>query len=297
MRPTLWCPTVLALVLAQSASGQVATVPPRTDDNLIVAAYNIQFFGERSHDNTKLAQVIQHFDVCGVIEVKGESELVKLVDELEALTGKDWGYGFGVRTHRPGGSYHEAFGAVWRKDRVELGDGVIGGIWDREEAYRNDPYIISLKRKDFDFILGLLHTRWTDDEEGTRENEVATLADYIAWMKGFIDERDLILAGDFNYSLGSGPMQQLVQETNLRAIDKNPKSTFKRDGSGWASSYDHMFVGPGTTEYEEDTCDTLDVTRVVFGDNLPMNMRKARRELSDHLPIFAVFDVSGPDDD
>jgi len=69
------------------------------------------------------------------------------------------------------------------------------------------------------------------------------------------------------------------------------------DGSGYASSYDHMFSGPGTVEYVENSCTTLDVTKLVFGDNEAVNMRKARRELSDHLPVFAVFDVSGADDD
>jgi len=276
----------------------VSEVPERTEDNLIVAAYNIQFFGDKQHDNKKLAQVIQHFDVCGIIEVKRESEVPKLVKELEALTEKDWGYVFGVRTHRPGGSYHESYAAVWRKDRVELGDGVIGGIWDLEESYRNDPYVVSFKRKNFDFILALLHTRWTDDVEGTRKMEVAMIADHIDWMKGFIVERDLIVGGDFNYSLNSAPIQQLLEETNLEALDSNPKSTFKTDGSGWASSYDHMLSAKiWTSEYVEGSCNTLDVTKVVYGDNEPINMRKARRELSDHLPVFAVFDVSGEDDD
>ena len=130
-----------------------ATVPDRTDDNLIVASYNIQFFGRSEHDNKKLAKVIQNFDVCGIQEVHDEREIPKLVKELEKQTDKDWGYTFGVRTHRPGGDYHEAYGVVWRRDRVEMGDGVVGGIWDLEEAYRNDPYVAAFKRKGFDFVI------------------------------------------------------------------------------------------------------------------------------------------------
>lgn len=285
------------LAITSSVSGQVTTVPQRTEDNLIVAAYNIQWFGQKPHDNRKLAQVISHFDVCGIIELKGEEELLHLVRELEELTETEWGYGFGVRTHRPSGSYHEAYGAVWRRDRVEVGDGVIGGIWDLEEAYRNDPYVISFKRRNFDFILGLLHTRWSDDAEGSRENEVAMIAEHIKWMKGFISERDLVLAGDFNYPLKAAPMKALVEKTELKALDKNPKSTFKTNGKGYASSYDHIFTGPGTTEYVDGSCNTLDVTTLVYGSRSKENMLAAREELSDHLPIFAVFDVTGPDDD
>lgn len=282
------------------AYGQSKTVPARKDNNLIVAAYNIQFFGELDHDLDKLAEVIQHFDVCGIIEVKVESEVARLAKKLKEKTGKAWGHIFGVRTHRPGGQYHEAYAFVWRRDRVELGDGVMGNIWDREENFRNDPFVASFRRGNFDFVMALIHTRWTDDDEGTREGEVSAAVDQIHWMKSFIDERDLIFAGDFNYSGTSAPLKQMAQEGNLTQLDQNSKSTFKTDGSGFASSYDHIFVGKtGKTadQLENGACDSLDVCNLVYGNNSPTNMRKARRELSDHLPVFAVFRTDDPDDD
>jgi len=167
--------SILTFLTFQRALCQVSEIPERATGNLVVAVYNIQFFGASHHDLGKLAKVIQNFDVCGILEVKRESAIPGLVEELETQTGQDWGYTFGIRTHRPGGSYHEAYGVVWRKDRVDLGDGIIGGIWDLEEAYRNDPYIVSFKCKKFDFILALLHTRWSDDVEGTRASEVAMI--------------------------------------------------------------------------------------------------------------------------
>ena len=36
---------------------------------------------------------------------------------------------------------------------------------------------------------------------------------------------------------------------------------------------------------------------MAYGNNSTANMKKSKRELSDHLPVFAVFTVSGPDDD
>lgn len=280
--------------------GQVHEVPARTDDNLIIAAYNVQFFGQLDHDLEKLATVIQHFDVCGLIEVKAESEIPKLVAALEAKTGNDWGYTFGVRTNRPSGTYHEAFGFVWRRDRVDLGDGVTGNIWDPEEAFRNDPFLASFRRKNFDFVMALIHTRWSDDSEGSRAGEVAAAVDQIHWMKSFIEERDLIFAGDFNYPGTAPALQQMASEANLEQLDADSLSTFKTDGSGFASAYDHIFVGrSGETRSQlvPGECETLDVCRLVYGDNSALNMRKARRELSDHLPVFAVFRVDAEDDD
>ena len=174
----------------------------------------------------------------------------------------------------------------------------MGGIWDLEEAYRNDPYIAAFKRKNYDFLVALIHTRWSDDDEGTRKDEVLTIPEHVHWMKTFITERDLLLMGDFNYPGSHDVMQEMLQEANLEQLDKDPKSTFKTDGSGFASSYDHILVGKDRTdEYVDGSCNTLHVAKLVYGNEEPQTMRTARRELSDHLPVFAVFDVSKEDDD
>ena len=126
------------------------SVPLRTADNLIVATYNIQFLGERDHDLEKIAEVIQHFDICGLIEVKKEAEILRIIEKLEVKTNKDWGFIHGIRTHRPGGTYHETFGFVWLRERVQLGDGLVSNIWDKTEKFRNDPFVATFKRKKFD---------------------------------------------------------------------------------------------------------------------------------------------------
>ena len=302
-RPIVLSVLLGGLAVSAPALAQTGSVPQRTDDNLIVAAYNIQWLGQKTHDLDKLATVIQHFDVCGIIEIKAESALPALVEALETKTGKDWGYTFGTRTHRPNARYHthryhEAYGAVWRRDRVQLGDGLIGGIWDLEEAFRNDPYVVSFKRRGFDFSLILVHTRWSDDEEGSRANEVAMLAHQLDWMQSFLPEEDILLAGDFNYSGTAEVMVKLAQNADLFQLDANPKSTFKTDGSAYANSYDHIYAPNGRTEHEWlNICETLDVTELVYGGMSPAEMLAAREELSDHLPVFAVFDVSKSDDD
>jgi len=285
--------TVLFLLTQPSCS----QVTQRTDDNLIVAAYNIQWIGQLNHDFDKLAQVIRHFDVCGILEVKKETAIAQLTNSLETLTGKDWGYVFGIRTHRPAGRYHEAYAVVFRRDRVELGDGIISGFWDLEEAFRNDPFIVSFRRKNFDFSLILVHTRWSDDDEGSRENEVAMMAEQIVWMKGFLTERAILVAGDFNYHGSAEPMQEMAANADLIQLDPNQKSTFKRDYSGYASSYDHIYVLNGHTSEFIGPCKILDATKLVYGDNSVEHMRASKSELSDHLPVFAVFNVSGEDDD
>ena len=289
---------LILVVTAGSLSAQSVDIPERKRNNIIVASYNIKWLGEWPHEYDSLAAVIQHFDVCGILEVTDEDGLPPLIEALEDKTGRDWGYVYGIRTHRPGGSYQEAYAAVWRRDRVELGDGVVSGIWDWEEAFRNDPFIVSFKRRNFDFNLLLIHTRWSSDTCGTRAGEVATIAKQINWMRTFLQERDIILAGDFNYSGSSDAMIAMADSAGLTQIDPNHKSTFKADYSDYASSYDHMYIdSTETTEYVTGSCQTMDATEIVYGDNSEASMQASKRELSDHLPVWAEFKVAGADDD
>jgi endonuclease/exonuclease/phosphatase family metal-dependent hydrolase len=294
--------SVISIFVVLFISGQVSAqdygVPQRTEDNIVVASYNIKWFGELSHDLTKLAIVIENFDVCGIIEVKGESTVAELALALKTRTGKDWGYVYGFRTNRPDSTYHEAYGVVYRRDRVQLGDGVISNIMDLEETYRHDPYAVSFKRKNFDFILLLVHTRWTNDDYGTRANEVRMLASHINKFRTFLTERDFILAGDFNYSGTNQALKDMAQGAGLKQVDPNAKSTFKEDNSGYSSSYDHIYISQTDTgEFVSGQCKILDSTALVYGDNSTENMAKSKAELSDHLPVWAVFDVNQPDDD
>jgi len=221
---------LILVVTAGSLSAQSVDIPERKRNNIIVASYNIKWLGEWPHEYDSLAAVIQHFDVCGILEVTDEDGLPPLIEALEDKTGRDWGYVYGIRTHRPGGSYQEAYAAVWRRDRVELGDGVVSGIWDWEEAFRNDPFIVSFKRRNFDFNLLLIHTRWSSDTCGTRAGEVATIAKQINWMRTFLQERDIILAGDFNYSGSSDAMIAMADSAGLTQIDPNHASAHKNLG-------------------------------------------------------------------
>lgn len=276
----------------------VSKVPERTDDNLIVASYNIKWIGQTKHDLKKLAQVISNFDVCGIIEVRKEIAVIELVRELKSYTNLDWGYTFGYRTTNPSGNYYEAYAAVYRRDRVQLGDGLISNIWDRNEAYRNDPFVVSFKSGNFDFAMFLIHTRWSDDDDGSRSGEVAELKSQIDFFYKVSKEKDILLMGDFNYSGEDTNMEALAKSTKFTQCDKNPLTTFKTDYSAYASAYDHLYISTSRTkEYVPESANAFDVTQYIYGNTTPASMKKSKSELSDHLPVFGVFLTNGKDDD
>lgn len=301
-RKSLWLVGAIgaAMFLTFIVSFKKAPSPPE-DQSITVAAYNIKWLGHWSQDFSKLAKVISQFDVCGIVEVKDEDTLDDLVLELERHTKADWGYVYGHRTHRPSSTrnhYIEAYAFLWNRDKVAIGDGMISNVWDPQECFRNDPYIASFKAGDFDFTIMLVHTRWSDDSDGTRKDEVAAFADRISYLKGFMGERDIILAGDFNYSGTTNAMQDMAKACGFTQLDQNPKTTFTGDNRAYNNAYDHMYIGPATKlEYVDSSCVALDATKLVYGDNSPENMAASKKYLSDHLPIMATFSINKGDDD
>jgi len=273
-------------------------VPARTDDNLIVASYNIKWLGQTKHDFNKLAKVIANFDVCGIVEVRKEIAVIELVREIEKLTNIDWGYTFGFRTTNPSGKYYEAYAVIYRRDRVQLGDGLISNVWDKNEAYRNDPYVVSFKSGNFDFALFLIHTRWSDDDDGSRKNEVTELKNQLDFFYKVSKEKDVLLMGDFNYNGADTEMKEMATASKLTQCDENPLTTFKNDYSAYASAYDHLYISMSNTkEYLAGSANAFDVTNYIYGNNSAASMKKSKSELSDHLPIFGVYKTNGKDDD
>lgn len=275
----------------------------KTRNNLVIGTYNIKWIGSDPHDYKKLAKVISNFDICAIQEVKSERGLKKLVRALEDKTGSDWGYFQGMRSRRKSSTgsnaYYESHAVVWKKDRVQADDGLQGNIWDQDDKWRNDPAMFSFRKGNFDFILLSIHTRWSDDEDGTREGEVKSLEVLLKHLNKKYQERDIIIVGDFNYSGSSSQIRNLIQKISYEQIDSNPKTTFKADYSDYASAYDHFLISKKFTldSYVKNSCLAFDATKYIYGNKSRSSMRKSKSELSDHLPVFAVFKTNLDDDD
>lgn len=264
--------------------------PERTDTTLIIGSYNIQFFGERKHDLGKLAKVIAQFDLCGIQEVKNPKAIKFLVDSLEALTKEDWGYNYGFPTYRPGGKYRETSAFVYRTKKVIIGDGTLGNVWDKEEIYRNDPFMCSFKSGNFDFTIFQIHTRWSNDDYGSREGEVVGICRHILDYKANNWQDDIIVMGDFNYSGKDSVLLSFAEELKYSQADNNPNTTYNRDNTGYSSPYDHFYFDfKITEEYLLNSCYAFNVTQFIYGNMMPESMALSKSELSDHLPIYAVF--------
>ena len=271
------------------AEYHAAEIPRKLNhSNLIVASYNIKWFQNGNQNYKKLARVIKNFDICGIVEIRNEKAMIQLVSNLNKETDsvRGWGYVYGMRTHRPNGKYHEAYGVVWNRDKVEIGNGIVSNVWDYNEDFRNDPFMVSFDWRGIDFTLILIHTRWSDDSDGSREGEIKAIADYIRYLRGFLPEEDIILAGDFNYSADEAPMVALMNKADLYELTSSDKTTIGKKNI-YINSYDHIFGTQSILSLvDEKSGRAFDVTQFLYGERSEHTMKESKRELSDHIPVF-----------
>ena len=78
----------------------------------------------------------------------------------------------------------------------------------------------------------------------------------------------------------------------MNLVPIGTKTTLKGTGEGFSSWYDHIYVNAVATRERTEKGGASDV---VAGLNISTAM--ARREVSDHLPVWAEFRTDGTDDD
>ena len=105
---------------------------------------------------------------------------------------------------------------IWRDSKVRIASGHVGNIEDFGDIFRHEPYIASFRSGNFDFCFLLIHTRWTTATE--RAAEVEQIAREFAYCQALTAEKDLILAGDFNYSASATPMTPIRDLSNCRNL-------------------------------------------------------------------------------
>lgn len=276
-----------------------AAVPDRADDAVLVASFNIKWFARQTQDLSKIARVIAHFDLCGIIELQSDDALSRLRQALEAQTGDEWMY---ICSHDTGDDarYLERYGFVWRTGRVHLASGFVGNLFqpansDIEDRHRHAPYTAFFRAGGFDFACILAHTVWSTATR--RKREVALLGQELEMLRGRTTERDLLLMGDFNYPVSSPAMASLTESLGLRCLEpEGVGTTIKADGSASESAYDHILVsGSATVRDWTGRSGAYYFVPALYPDG--QGAARASSEVSDHLPVWAEFHTGLADDD
>jgi endonuclease/exonuclease/phosphatase family metal-dependent hydrolase len=249
-----------------------------------VGSWNIEHLGwETGKDMDAVSRVASAFDLLSVQEVMDPSALADLEARLEARTGVDWSHLVSDLIGR--GDYREAYGFLWREDRISWVDGAVVYI-DQADAFSREPFSARFRTvTGFEFVYAAAHLIYGDDP-AEREREVVALDRYLDWLRAEFPGSPVLISGDFNLP-PDNPAWSLIGTDMAPMIRDGATTLSKRDGA-FANLYDNIWVPSdidlpilhgGILEYPREV---LDISHV-----------EARDRVSDHAPVWIRLSDTG----
>lgn len=293
-------PDIEAERLRIGQHGDTRWIPARTDENLLLATWNLAALGE--HDRALghldlMAQILQPFDLVAVQEI-GED-----LTHLEVLLGKLQGNWHTLYSSVEGDG--ERLGFLYDADRVSP-DGLagelrvqttarrhltVGGQVEEFEELHRDPYMAHFVAGDLELTLLNVHLYRTSS--GLRNREALALA---RWAKSRVEAAhppcgDVVVLGDFNLSRlypGDALHAELVE---LGMMLPEHGSHVVRTNYAKDRHYDALAFFPArTAQGFTGTLGVFDFDNVVFPELYaadPVQFHKYLRYcLSDHRPLW-----------
>ena len=274
---------------------QAHASPPK-EGRLRMATFNVDNLSERN-DVSLRAAVMSEFDIIALQEVETIAGLTKIVKELERTTKSNWSQVLSPQSGK--GNHGEYFAFVYRPAVVEYIEET-ASLYDGEFAKKfvRPPFYAGFRASKFDFTLITVHIKWSKSSTA-RAAETRRLADvYNHVQESDAIENDVILLGDFNlwpwHERGFQPMR----EAGLFPVlsDKNVFTTYgAKERNQWSNFYDNIWLSTATSEWISGAAGVVPTFRMLKKQGMTAHMQ-ARRLISDHCPVWAVFSTVDDDD-
>jgi len=291
----------------------------RSHDNLVIGSWNIRAFDEgaprRDESYHYIAEIIDHFDICAVQEVKQDLGPLK---RLMKLLGPNWDYFVNdVTEGGKGNKERQAFLFNTNKVRFRnlVGEIVLGPkfLIDGEQIART-PFFASFQAGWFRFTLCSVHIIFGEDKS-KRTKEISALAERLVERAEKEDEV-YVLIGDMNIEKRGDSIFKGLSDHGLEVPVFGPTNL------GGNKHYDQIaftsqdvkthFVASGTVDWRGDVFGERDkdhyeeivqAARTADPDKDPYsNWDSAYQnyfasfEMSDHLPIWIEIKTDYSDD-
>jgi endonuclease/exonuclease/phosphatase family metal-dependent hydrolase len=276
--------------LRRQLSGKV---PKKSDDNLLVATWNIREFGgltdkwiSDSGDSPKrdlrsllyITEIVSRFDVVAIQEAQADIRALRHL--LKALGDRYTVILTDAVEDDKGDNERLAF--VFDRERVEVSglacELVVPQNWTTkqkpktgipsvalERQFARTPYAVAFKREDATFILITLHVIWagtSDEAIAERAKELSSIA---TWLRSWAEDvnswdQNLICLGDFNIDRKDGELWQAFTSTGLTVPDplSEPRLIGQDDKTPLKGFYDQ--IAWFTTEEDGDERPLLAMT-------------------------------------
>ena len=280
----------------------------RSHDNLVIGSWNIRAFDEgtprRAESYHYIAEIIDHFDICAVQEIKKDLGPLR---KLKGLLGPNWDYFVtDVTEGSKGNGERQAF--LFNKNKVRfrnlVGEIVLGhdSLIDGKQIART-PFFASFQAGWFRFTLCSVHIIFGDDKS-KRTKEISALAKRL--VKRAKDEDEVyVLIGDMNIEKHGDDIFKGLTKNRLTVPVFGPTNL------GGNKHYDQIaftsegkkthFEASGVVEWRNDVFGEQDkayyekiaqAKRVKDGKKPYKNWNSSYQnhfasfEMSDHLPIW-----------
>ncbi len=218
------------LELKQSLDQSIAA--RHTDENLIIASWNIKEFGHTTQRIPEsyfyIAETLSYFDLIAVQEIKTSLDDLFIIMRL---LGDDWGYLVNDITEGDSGNSERSC-YLFNKKRVQLA-GLAGEIvlWDditqisSIKQLKRTPYITGFTAgwKTFSMINLHLHPGKKADDIALRREEVSLLLKALSEKKrrDRLWSNNLVCVGDFNFYSGAtkdDPTIQMIADAGFKQV-------------------------------------------------------------------------------
>ncbi len=275
-------------------------IPRRqVDENVLIATWNIAQFSNKKKSRALqyIADICERFDIVAIQEVK--TDLRGLARLQKLLPGN-----YKILVCDPTGNF-ERMAFLYDK-RTVISTGLVceigfSGTILQPTAFQFNrmPYCASFRAGRFDFVIVSVHIAEGSSQgaagRALREKEIDELVEFVKnrslQKTGKAFDRDFFVVGDFNIqsdgdrffkALTQGPEPKFSMPPGMNTMNTNFSQTKPFDKIAWLPRPDFRFSGKfgvvpfGKVLYKEP--------------GQPTNA--ARKEISDHLPLWTEFEVN-----
>lgn len=281
---------------------RAAKIPRKTRNNFRLLTWNIRNFHGRKEEKAMrfIAKIIKNFDVIAIQEVKDD---LGGIEKLQKLLGKKYRFLFSD----PAGN-GERLVFCYDSKRIQftglaaeivMAPGQGKKTVPAELEFARTPYMASFRRNGCNFILVTVHIYYgSGSKVRYRLDEIKNIAKFLEKRSGDTDslDSDYIACGDFNIERirakirkkKDDPLNGLfsaLQSKGLIIPDdiKNSPSNLSK-----TRHFDQIAYH----QYDDSTISFVKGGVIDFVGAVYRNDKKLRYKLTDHLPMWAVFDIS-----
>ena len=284
---TLLCLLAIACLFFYASEKAAASPLYPEKACLKMASWNIRILSKKRNAAAlaRIAAILRDYDFISILEVR-DQEVIAQLCLLLAQYGKQYSYELSPPLGR---KIKERYCFLYNRQRIRVL--IPGQVFpDPEDKFIREPYYATFVCDQFDFTFISTHVIW-GKTVGERRREITELARVFRYIQDQDPyENDVILAGDFNRSPKDDlAFAALKSIPNMIYLFAEPERTMIGD----TNLYDNIWFQKNFVREFMNHKGMVRFDEVDFaGDR-----RLASKVVSDHRPIWALFKVTGPDDD